>query len=556
MKQKHLALGIDFGTDSVRALIVNTADGHELANAVSCYPRWKQGLYCSAPDHQFRQHPLDYTDCLISAVRGALKAAGKYTASYISGMGIDTTGSTPVAVDRSGTPLALIPEFSGNPNAMFVLWKDHTAVKEAQEINAHAKSWKGGDYTKYCGGVYSSEWFWSKILHILRTDKKVSSAAFSWVEQCDWLPALLSGNTDPLFIKRSRCAAGHKAMWHEKFGGLPDEKFLIRLDPLFTGIKNRLYKDTFTADRKIGELSVFWADKLGLRPGIAIAGGAFDAHMGAVGGGIEPYALFKVMGTSTCDMLVVPAEELNDKPIEGICGQVNGSVIPGMIGLEAGQSAFGDVYAWFKKLLEWPFSLAGKSDVFQKKKLHKLLAGVSESIIPGLAKKAAELPASETGIFALDWFNGRRTPYANQLLTGAIMGLDLGSDAPRIFRALVEATACGAKKIIERFEEEGITVKKIIALGGIAQKSEFIMQTVSDVLNRPIKVVKSEQACALGAAMFGATAAGIFKKVQNAQAAMTGGFSREYKPNKKKAHIHDKNYKLYSRAGKFFENLF
>jgi len=463
---------------------------------------------------------------------------------------VDTTGSTPVAVDKKGTPLSLTPGFEKNPNAMFVLWKDHTAVKEADEINTLSKKWEI-DFTKFEGGIYSSEWFWAKLLHIIRKDATVYRAAYSWVEHCDWIPAILTGNTNPKTLKRSRCAAGHKAMWHEAFGGLPSEDYLVALDPLLGGLRDRLYKETFTCDVAAGKLTSEWAKKLGLSTNVVVGVGAFDAHFGAVGAEIEPYYVSKVMGTSTCDMLIAPMEEVGDKLVNGICGQVDGSIVPGMLGLEAGQSAFGDIYAWFKKVLEWPLQnvLAG-SDLVDEEIKQKLIAETSDKIIAELSKAAAEIPVSESGIVALDWMNGRRTPDANQALKGAMAGLNLGSDAPRIFRALVEATAFGAKAINDRFIEEGIRIDGIIALGGVAKKSPFVMQIVADVLDMPIKVARSEQACALGTAMAAAVVAGVYSNLNDAQKAMGQGFDCEYFPNKGNARIYKSIYKKYIKLGK------
>ena len=354
MKTNKVVIGVDFGTDSVRTVVIDSVDGNEIASAVFSYPRWKEGKYCVPASNQFRQHPLDYIEGLESTLRRALQAAPPGTAENVVGLSVDTTGSTPVAVDRQGTPLALLPEFSENPNAMFVLWKDHTAVQEAEEINRLAKTWGGIDFTQYEGGVYSSEWFWAKLLHLLRSDPSIRSAAYSWVEHCDWIPALLTGKTDPLAMMRSRCAAGHKAMWHASFSGLPSDEFLSKLDPLLKGLRPRLYEKTFTSDVCVGTLTSEWAQRLGLHTGVKVGVGAFDAHMGAVGGEIKPYQLIKIMGTSTCDMLIAPPEDLGKNLVKGICGQVDGSIIPGMVGLEAGQSAFGDVYAWFRDVLMWP----------------------------------------------------------------------------------------------------------------------------------------------------------------------------------------------------------
>jgi len=544
---KNYVIGLDFGTDSVRSVIVNAENGEEIASSINQYSRWKEGKYCNPAKNQFRQHPLDYIEGLEIIIKESLKKAPPNTAEKIRGISIDTTGSTPVAVDKKGMPLGLLPDFADNPNAQFILWKDHTAIQEAEEINHVAKTWGGTDFTMYVGGIYSSEWFWAKILHVLRGDEKVREAAFSWVEHCDWITALLTGNTNPLTIKRSRCAAGHKAMWHKSFDGLPSEDFLAKTDPLLGGLRRRLYTDTYASDIKAGELSSEWAERLGLTEGITIGVGAFDAHMGAVGGGIRPYMLSKVIGTSTCDMLVAPMEEMGDTLVRGICGQVDGSIIPGMLGMEAGQSGFGDIYAWFKDILMWPSKqiISGLTD--------SNLEELSEKIIPGLSGEAEKLPVDESDIVALDWMNGRRTPDANQNLKGAITRLNLGSTAPVIFKALVESTAFGSKKIVDRFESEGVPIKGVIALGGVAKKSPFVIQVLANVLNRNIEVAKSEQACALGAAMFAATASGIYENVEQALEKMESGFEKEYKPDTSKVKKYDILYEKYSRLGTFIE---
>jgi L-ribulokinase len=351
---KNYVIGMDYGSDSVRALLVDTENGKELGESVFDYPRWQEGRYCIPGENQFRQHPLDYLEGLETTIKAVLEQAGPEAAAAVKGIAVDTTGSTPIAVDKEGTPLAMKAEFAENPNAMFVLWKDHTAIKEAAEVNELARSWGGEDFTKFEGGVYSSEWFWAKILHVLRADKAVREAAHSWVEHCDWIPALLTGKSNPETMYRSRCAAGHKAMWHEDFEGLPADDFLTKLDPLLSGLRDRLFRNTDTAEKRVGTLTPEWANKLGLSEDVVIGGSAFDAHMGAVGGEIKPYDMCKVIGTSTCDIMVTPTHVLGDKLVGGICGQVDGSVLPGSVGLEAGQSAFGDIYAWFKKILMWP----------------------------------------------------------------------------------------------------------------------------------------------------------------------------------------------------------
>ncbi|MFC6103320.1 ribulokinase [Olivibacter domesticus] len=545
-------IGVDYGTDSVRSVLVDAHNGEQVASAVHHYRRWKKGLFCNSVKNQFRQHPLDYVEGLEETIKSCLSKAGPDIASNIKAISIDTTGSTPIAVDKSGTPLALLPEFESNPNAMFVLWKDHTAVKEAEEINIHAKKFDI-NYLQYVGGIYSSEWYWSKLLHILRADEAVRSSIYTWVEHCDWIPFLLTGGSDADAIKRGVCSAGHKSLWAKEFDGYPPNDFFASLDPLLDGFVLNIANETFTADQRAGHLSADWATRLGLSTEVAVGIGAFDAHMGAVGGQIEPYYLSKVMGTSTCDMLVAPKNEVEGVLVQGICGQVDGSIIPGMIGMEAGQSAFGDAYAWFKNLLLWPLkhfhASADANNLISEELLHR----IEENIIPELSKLADEIELTEELEFALDWLNGRRTPDANQALKGAFFDLNLGTDAPKLFRALVEATCFGAKKIVDRFNEQGVTVKGLIGMGGVAKKAPFIMQMMADVMNMPIKIHRSEQTCAIGAAMFAATVAGVYPHVEEAMEAMGQGFDTEYFPNSEKASIYQKRYQKYSEAGAFIE---
>lgn len=542
--EQQFTLGVDFGTDSVRALLVDTSTGQCLSTSVAYYSRWMNGMYCDASIAQFRQHPLDYLEGIENAIKGALENVPDGIRQNIVGISIDTTGSTPVAVDANGTPLALLPEFAENPNGMFILWKDHTANAEAEEINYLAHHWDT-DYTKYVGGIYSSEWFWAKILHTLRVDVGIREKAFSWVEHCDWISAVLTGDTNPLTMKRSRCAAGHKAMWHEEFEGLPWEEFFYKLDPLLAGLRARLFRDTYTSDEPMGRISAEWAQKLGLSANVVIGVGAFDCHMGAVGAEIEPYDFVRVMGTSTCDMLIAPNEEIGHLLIKGICGQVDGSIIPGMLGMEAGQSAYGDYYAWFQQVITEPVrELLGETAADE----------LAQKLIPYLSEKASLLAVTEHDAVATDWINGRRTPDANHALKAAFMGLSLGTDAIKLFKMIVEATAFGSKAIVDRFIEEGVPIKQVIAIGGVAKKSPFVMQTLCDVLNMPIKVAGSDQACALGAAMNASVAAGVHPNLFAAQKAMGSGFDAHYQPRPGYVEVYQKLYKKYQRLGKFTEN--
>lgn len=554
MQPDQFVIGVDFGTDSVRSVIVHALNGEEIAAAVYDYPRWKDGLFCNPAGNQFRQHPLDYIEGLENTIKKSLKTAGTYVIQHLKGISIDTTGSSPVAVDESGVPLALHSAHAENPNAMFVLWKDHSAVKEAAELNQHAKKFDI-DYLKYVGGVYSSEWFWSKLLHVLREDEAIRDACYSWVEHCDWIPFLLTGGKHISEMKRSRCAAGHKALWSEDWGGLPPDDFFCSLDPLLKCFTKRLFSETYTSDISAGNLCKEWAERLGLTTNVIIGMGAFDAHMGAVGGQIEPYYLSKVMGTSTCDMLVAPENEVDGKLVKGICGQVPGSVIPGMMGMEAGQSGFGDVYAWFGKMLSWPLQqLLNQSALINHETAELLKKEIAGKIIVELSNEADKLPLKENSELALDWLNGRRTPNANQELKAAISHLDLASSAPAVFRALAEATCFGAKRIVDCFNDQEVKIKGLIGLGGVARKSPFIMQMMADIINMPIRIHKSEQTCATGAAMFAATAAGIYSKVEEAMAVMGQGFDKEYFPDKEKTDLYYKRYKQYNQLGNFIED--
>jgi L-ribulokinase len=555
MSGNACVVGIDFGTDSVRCIVVDATSGSVLGTSVRNYPRWAERLYCDPVNNRFRQHPLDYLESMEASVREALQQAGASAAALVRGIAVDTTGSTPVLADRSGKPLALSAPFAENPNAMFVLWKDHTAVAEAERLNHLARTWGGVDYTKYVGGIYSSEWFWAKAIHILETDPAVAEAAVTVLEHCDWIPAVLTGTSELARFKRSRCAAGHKALWHAEFGGYPSDAFLAKLHPKLPALKKTLGTETFTADVPFGTLSAEWAAKLGLPRETVVAVGAFDAHMGAVGGGIGRNRLLKVMGTSTCDIVVAAPANEPEKLVSGICWQVDGSVISGMIGYEAGQSAFGDVYAWFKALLSWPLeailpTLTGISDEVKR----QVADGIADKIIPALEQGATALNVEETVPVALDWLNGRRTPDANQRLTGAVTGLRLGTDAPRIFRSLVEATAFGSRAIVERFRAQGIRIDRVIAIGGVAKKSRFVMQTIADVMGIEVAVAAGDQPVALGAAMFAATAAGLYPQVEGAQQAMSAGTESVYRPDPVRAKRYDRLYEDYVALGSFVES--
>jgi L-ribulokinase len=488
------AIGLDYGTNSCRSLLVDLDTGEELGSVVFPYPSGELGILTDPSDPNVaRQNPQDYLDGMVTIIRGALEAAGEardgFDASEVIGLGIDTTGSTVIPVDEAGTPLALKPEFSTNLNAHVWLWKDHTAHEEAAAITEIAGRERPRFLAK-CGGIYSSEWWWSKIWRCKNVDAAVFEAAYSWVEHCDWLPAVLTGNDKPADTKRSICAAGHKAMYCEEWGGLPDKEFLAMLDPALADLRDRLYEKAETSESQAGRLTEEWAGKLGLKPGIPVAVGAFDAHHGAVGSGAKAGTLVKILGTSTCDITVLPNDaDLGDVP--GVCGVVDGSVLPGHYGIEAGQSAVGDIFLWFVNHLV-PDSYGATQD---------------EKFIE-MERRLSGLQPGETGLLALDWNNGNRTVLVDVRLSGLLLGQTLHTEAHEIYRALIEATAFGALTIINRMEEYGIRIEEVVNTGGLAVKNRTLMQIYADILGRPLKVAASDQTCALGAAIFGAACGG------------------------------------------------
>lgn len=549
-------IGLDYGTDSVSGLVVNAESGETLAVSTKEYPRYKKGLFCDAAKNRWRHHPQDYLDVLESCVKELVASCTEDVVRNIVGMAFDTTGSTPAFTDDTGKPLALLPEFSDNPNAMFLLWKDHTAIAEAEEINALCRKWET-DYTKYVGGFYSAEWYWAKAIHVLREDELIATMAYSIIEACEWLPAVVTGVKRSADVMHSRCANGHKAMWNMEWGGLPPEDFFLALEPKLAGIRANAFHETYTADKPVGRLSAEWAQKLGLSTNVVVAGGAYDCHMGAVGAGVREKTLVRVIGPSTCDVMVAPEEEIGKRCISGICGQVDGSVLPGMIGLEAGQSSFGDIFELLYSLLDYPLTNILPSVLaathHNSDDVDKIMKMVRKIMLEKLSMEAEAIRPYETSTVATDWLNGRRSPDANQSLMGTISGLNLGTTAPHLFRAIVEATAFGSRAIIERFEAEGLCIENVIGIGKIALSMPFVMQTMCDVINKPIRIANTDNACALGAAMFAATAAGVHKDLKSAITVMNSGFIREYHPIKANVEAYNKKYDKYLELGRFSE---
>ncbi|MCW1923913.1 ribulokinase [Luteolibacter arcticus] len=518
-------LGLDYGTNSARALVVDCSDGREVGTAVVDYPSGNQGVILNPADHHLaRQNPADYLHVLERATQLALDVAmiaePSFSKDQIIGIGMDGTGSSPLPVDRHNRPLTSDPRFSNNPNAHCWLWKDHTSIPEAAAITATARRLRP-HYLAKIGGTYSSEWFWAKIWHCLKVDPDVFEAAWSWVELADFVPAVLAGVTDPLVIRRGVCMAGHKAMYADEWGGLPDQEFLAALDPALSCLRDRLYTKAHDASAIAGHLCPEWADKLGLAPGIPIAIGEMDVHYGAIGCGIDEGTLVKVIGTSTCDCAVVSAGK-TVADIPGICGIVKGSILPGYSGIEAGQSAVGDIFKWFVE------------GVLEDGDLHGPLTADASALKPGQA-----------GLLALDWNNGNRTILVDQRLTGLILGQTLYTTRAEIYRALIEATAFGARVIIDRLRDHDVPVERIVCSGGIAEKNPLLMQIYADVTGCEMSLSRSSQACALGSAIAAAVVAGAHPDFATAQAAMTGLKDTTYRPIPRNRDVYQELYDLY-----------
>ncbi|HVT73930.1 MAG TPA: ribulokinase [Lacunisphaera sp.] len=528
-------LGLDYGTNSVRALVVRCADGAELASCVVGYPSGREGVLLDARDHHLaRQHPGDYLFGLEKSVRGVLAAARKvrgFTPAQVVGIGVDTTGSSPIPVDARNVPLALGAKWRRNPHAQCWLWKDHTSHREAARITELAAQHRPQFIAK-CGNTYSSEWFWSKIWHCRQVAPKVFEAAYSWVELCDWIPAVLAGVTDPRQVQRGICAAGHKALYSEDWGGLPDKEFLARLDPALADLRDRLYTQAHDATASAGRLCPEWAARLGLPAGIPIAIGEFDVHYGAIGCGVAEGTLVKVIGTSTCDCGVVSARK-KVPDIPGICGIVPGAILPGFYGLEAGQSAVGDIFKWWVEVV-------CEGDAARHARL---------------TKEAAKLRPGQSGLLALDWQNGNRTILVDPLLTGLVLGCTLHTTQAEIYRALIEATAFGARAIIERFREYGVPIDRVVCAGGIAEKNPLLMQIYADVTGCTMLVSGSSQACALGSAVSAAVLAGAHPDFPTAQRKMTSLKKVSYKPRAAARQTYDRLYALYRQLHDSFGGL-
>ena len=536
-------VGVDFGSDSSRAVVVDVYTGEHLGTGECEYPRWMKGMYCDPAKNIFRQHPQDYLYALKECVKAALAEAGENAGKSVVAIAVDTTGSTPAPVNEDGIPLALFPEFAEDPNAMFYMWKDHSAEREAAEVQEMFVSGGEEDYTRY-QGRYSSEWFWAKILYAKRHAPEVCKRAVSWVEHSDWIPGLLAGKTAPNVICRNATGAGHKAYWHSDFGGLPARKVLEQLDPYLAQIADG-YTEPRKAGTVIGTITEEWANELGINPAAVVGVGVFDAHAAAIGAGISPRYLVKVIGTSTVDMMVEVRDTLRGKEITELCGQAEDSIIPGYIGIESGQAAFGDMFSWFRKILMWSVNdFLNQTEELTEQEKEILKTNYYRKLIARIEAEASNLEP-DMDLTALDWLNGRRYPKTNNKVKCMLNGLNLGTTAPQIYAALSQAAVFGSKRIFDTFITRGVQIEGVIVVGGIAKKSPYIMQMLADSIQRPILVSNDDQCSASGAAICAATAAGFYQSILEANKKMAMGFCKKYIPNPENAEKYGTLYRKY-----------
>ena len=537
-----LTLGADFGSASVRVVIADAQSGEILSSAEADFPRWKKGLY-QHPDGQiYRQHPLDHTEAFEECVKDALEQLSSEQRDRIAAIGIDTTGSTPVPVNREGIPLALTEGLADNENAMFWLWKDHSAAVESRKID---RVFKKHGFDRYMGD-YNAEWFWAKILHCVRTDKACAKAAYTWVEHSDWMVGELTGNTDPASMYHNACANGHKAYWHSSWNGLPSAEMLGVIDSYLKLVAERFGRAPEPATVKAGYLSEKWKKRLQLTGDVLVSGSALDAHAGAVGAGIRDKRLVAILGTSAVEMLVKPLREAEHLSIGQFAGQAENATLPGYVSIESGQSSFGDIFAWLKEVLLWPSEHIAADPPLTKEQKESL----EKQVLSALEKEAQNLPDDPFPI-ALDWFNGRRYPKGDPFARAAVTGLNLASEAPVLYRSLAFGAVCGLKRIVDGFEEHGLEIKDVVAVGGISRKSPYLMQMMADVLGKEITIVQSDQTCALGAAIYAACAAGIWDTIEEAVEHMASKSDKKYMPGPEKKDLYAGLYRQYlALAGK------
>ena len=552
MKDKFV-MGLEFGTDSARALMVNAINGKEIDTEVAYYPRWMDGKYTNKSIAQFRHHPQDYIESLQKCVRAVTDRHQELVDAIVS-ISLDTTASTPCLVDKTCTPLAMKKEYSDNPDAMFVVWKDHTGQPEADEINALIAK-QPVNYSLHTGNFYSAENYWCKVLHTLRHSPELQKEAYSAIEICDYIPALLTGCTDASKVKFGHCCAASKLMWAEEWGGYPPAEFFKQLDPVLIPILEHLPNDNYSCEKSIGTLTAEWAEKLGLKEGVIIGAGNVDSHSGGVGGGITYGTMVMNLGTSACFMSVMPKEEMGNTIVEGIFGQVDGSILSNMVGFESGLSSFGDDFAWFKNLMSWPVkAIVGKDTSIDETTKQRLIEAAEDNILREAAKEAEKLNITIDTPLATDWFNGRRAPYTNNTLTAAVTGLNLSTTAAEIYYAIAEATAFATKSCIDHNAKYGVITNKLIGIGGIAQKSPFVVQLLSDAVNMPIEVSDCKQAGTLGSVIHATVAAGLYPSVAEAQKVLCKPASQRYQPDPQRHALLERRYERYKALGMFTED--
>ena len=546
--EKYFVIGIDFGTDSARAILVDCSNGEELASCTSFYKRWGKGLYCDSSIDLYRQHPLDYHESLEEVLKGVLEACpdkGK-----VKAISIDSTGSSPCLADANMRPLSLYPEFSDNPDAMFVLWKDHTSEKEAARIVDLCTSGEFPNYICHTGNTYSAENFWCKAAHVLKSSEELRSKAFTIVEECDYIPAILTGCSSVKDMRMSHGVAGEKWMWADEWGGYPPKEFFEALDPVLLQLLDTIPQSNYYCEEPAGHLCEEWASKLGLSTDVVIGVGNIDSYSGAVGGGVAYRKMVMNMGTSACYIAVVPREVMAGRLVDGVFGQVDGMILPGHDGFEVGLSSFGDAFAWLKRLLSWPIEqlLPADADPALKKKM-------TDKILPALTEEAEKLPLRLEAPLATDYFNGRRNPVLNTSITASLTRLKIHTSAPELFYAIVESTAFATKAILDHLASNDIAVDEMVAVGGVAQKSPFVMQLMADVVQREISVSATKNAGAMGAAVHAAVAAGLYPDVPSAQKAMCPPVMSTFKPttDKKRIEILMKRYERYLDLARFTE---
>lgn len=545
----QLVAGVDFGSDSVRVVFVEAETGKTVASSSCIYPRWQQKMYCNESENIFRQHPSDYTESFTQAFQSASKQLTDEQRSCICAIGVDTTGSTPCPVNQEGVALACLPEFAENPNAMFYLWKDHSAQEEAKEVNEMLQN-GDIDYTKF-QGEYSSEWYWAKILHAARTDALVREQAYTWVEHCDWMIGILTGKSRPEELYHNASSAGHKALWHSEFSGLPSQECLSRIDPYLAEVARNYGSAPKNADTAVGKLCDEWSEILGLQQNVVISGGSLDAHAGAVGAGIAPGTMVKVIGTSAVDMQVIPMDCEIKGDLRPFCGLAENSILPGYIGVEAGQAAFGDIFAWFQNLLCWPLQHLEFTGI-EPIKVEQIRQQIQDNLLAAWGKEL-EKQMPQCDVISLDWFNGRRYPYLNESCKGAITGLTLGSTATEIYASLVKSAIFGSKRMFEGYTSNGLNIERIVVVGGIAKKAPYIIQLLADQLQRPIMICRENEVCARGAAIFAAVASGIYATIEEAQSVFCERFVVDFAP--KKDETIDAEYKKYISIADALEPL-